>query len=150
MREPAYSVRSVSDLSSHQDRRRRLTQMLLLLLATSAAGCATLIHGTHQEVRFRSDPPGATASVSRIGEMETPGSISMDRSRPARVVFKADGHRSVTIEMERRVSPAVLGNVFCLILPGMLADFLTGAAFEFDSEVYVELEPIPRAADERE
>ena len=42
---------------------RPLGVSLLLVLAPFLAGCATVIHGTRQDVRVETDPPGATASA---------------------------------------------------------------------------------------
>ncbi len=116
--------------------------MLLACIALVGPGCATLLHGTHQEVSFRSEPEQAKVHIAGVGTFETPYSLSMERLEPLEVTFHAKGHEPVTTRVERKVSAVVIGNVFCLILPGLLVDFLTGAAYELADEVFVRLEPI--------
>ena len=128
---------------------RLLPRQTALLIALSlSSGCATLVSGTHQDVRVRSDPPGAVATLSGGGSVITPGRLSIDRSEPTEVTFTAEGYHSVTIRMEREVNPWVMGNVFCLILPGLVADFLMGGAYRFDKEVFVRLEALPPPPDD--
>jgi hypothetical protein len=113
----------------------------LALAALALTGCATVMAGTQQEVRFVSEPPGATASVPGIGAVQTPGSLELDRLRPHRVTFVATGYAPVTVDLDRSVNPWVLGNAFCGILPGLLVDFLVGGAFVLPREVRVVLKP---------
>ena len=117
--------------------------LLLGCLVLSTAGCATLLNGTHQEVHFRSNPSGATLKVGDIEEFETPVTLSIERLHPVEVTLRAEGHEPVTVHIRRRVSALVLGNAFCLILPGLVVDFLSGAAYELEREIFVRLPPLP-------
>jgi uncharacterized protein YceK len=51
---------------------------LLLVLAPLLSGCATVIHGTRQNVRVETDPPGATASAGGQ-KITTPGVLTLKR-----------------------------------------------------------------------
>jgi hypothetical protein len=85
---------------------RRQPLLLGCLLAFSS-GCATLLHGSYQDVQIESNPPGATATVSAIDSQRgplfldpkkeykftTPGTINLRRDNTYRVEFSMPGYK---------------------------------------------------------
>lgn len=57
--------------------------------ALQLTGCATLVNGSHQEVSFKSDPPGAKVTVDGKVRGETPMEVSLDRGNDhkARITY---------------------------------------------------------------
>ena len=105
------------------------------------SGCATLVTGTHQRVRFEAAPEGTVVVVDGRLRLETPAEVQLDKLRRHRVRFEKAGYRPVERTVRRRVQPWVLGNVFALLLPGMVVDFLTGGAYVLDRVVAARLQP---------
>ena len=87
---------------------RLLTALLVLGFAT---GCATVVHGVHQEVWVETDPPGANASAE--GQtVTTPGALRLHRSaKDLEVVVEKEGYVTRRIPLTRKVSGAVWGNL---------------------------------------
>ncbi len=104
-------------------------------------GCATLVTGTHQRVRLEAAPEGTYAVVDGRLRLETPAEVELDKLRAHRVRFEKEGFVAVERRIRRQVQPWVLGNVFVLLLPGMLVDFLTGGAYRLERVVAARLRP---------
>ncbi len=118
----------------------------LLLLAPSLLGCATLVTGSVQRVRIETSPPGARVVLDDRVHLRAPTEIEVDKLRRHRLRVEKEGYRPVERTLPRRVQPWVLGNVFVLILPGLLVDFLTGGAYALPRVFRVRLEPVERPA----
>jgi hypothetical protein len=87
---------------------RLLTALLVLGFAT---GCATVVHGVHQDVWVETEPPGATASAD--GQtITTPGALRLHRSaNDLEVVVEKEGYVTRRVPLTRRTSGAVWGNL---------------------------------------
>jgi hypothetical protein len=87
---------------------RLLPAFLLFGLTT---GCATVVHGVHQEIRVETDPPGATASAE--GQtITTPGALRLHRSaKDLEVVVEKEGYVTRRVALSRKTSGAVWGNL---------------------------------------
>ncbi len=77
---------------------------LVLVLAPFLSGCATMIHGVHQEVRVETEPPGATASVGDQ-KITTPGVLKLKRKEKAlEIVVEKDGYVTKRVALTRKDS----------------------------------------------
>ena len=77
---------------------------LLLVLAPVLSGCATVIHGTHQDVRVETEPPGATASVGDQ-KITTPGVLKLKRKEKAlEIVVEKEGYETRRVALTRKDS----------------------------------------------
>jgi len=77
---------------------------LLLVLAPLLSGCATVIHGTHQDVRVETDPSGATASVGDQ-KITTPGVLKLRRKEKAlEIVVEKEGYETRRVALTRKDS----------------------------------------------
>lgn len=101
----------------------------LSLLAAGLAGCATVIHGTTQQVRFESAPPGVTASAGSQ-TVTTPGELKLARDRSYEVTFEKPGYVSAHSHIGQTESGAVYGNILLGGLIGLLVDYSNGAAYD--------------------
>jgi hypothetical protein len=146
---------------------RLLPPLLLLSLTT---GCATVLHGTRQNVRVETDPPGATASAG--GQtVTTPGVLKLHRKETnLEVVVEKEGYVSVRVPLARQfdvpypgdlvltvsamVGAAVTKSWFGAIgLPvaAVGVDIATGANYRIEpSKIFLRLEPVVAFAMEGE
>ncbi len=67
-----------------------------------SAGCATILHGSHQNVRVETDPPGATASAD--GQtITTPGVLKLHRKATGlEVVVEKEGYVTRRVALVRK------------------------------------------------
>ena len=83
---------------------RPLRMSLLLVLAPLLSGCATVIHGTRQNVRVETDPPGATASAGDQ-KITTPGVLRLRRKEKAlEIVVEKAGYETRRVALTRKDS----------------------------------------------
>ena len=76
----------------------------LLALAPLLSGCATLIHGTRQDVRVETDPPGATASAGDR-KITTPGVLNLKRKEKVlEIVVEKEGYETRRVALTRKDS----------------------------------------------
>lgn len=77
---------------------------LLLVLAPLLSGCATVLHGTRQDVRVETDPPGATASAGDQ-KITTPGVLKLKRKEKAlEIVVEKEGYETRRVALTRKDS----------------------------------------------
>lgn len=107
-----------------------------------APGCATIVTGTRQKVRFLTDPPGATVTLDTGATVKTPGVLYVGRRLRHTATITAPGRCPAHLTILRHVQAWVLGDVATGILPGLIVDFLAGGAFGLPKTVRAQL-PAP-------
>lgn len=116
-----------------------------------AAGCATVIRGTKQDFAIRSEPPGATATLSNGQTCTTPCDLRLPRKQDFSVTFNMDGYQSGTANVRSGWSRGgtqtfVIGNIILGGLIGMGVDASNGATRDlFPNPLDVTLVPNPPA-----
>ena len=138
---------------------RLLPPLLLLALTT---GCATVLHGTRQNVRVETDPPGATASAG--GQtVTTPGVLKLHRKETnLEVVVEKEGYVTRQVILTRTGPDRTRANwafglvggaatqsfvgVVALPVAALGIDYATGAAYRLEpSAIFLRLEPVSAA-----
>lgn len=115
---------------------KKLLMLVFTMLALSS--CATVVHGTTQNMRVKSESNKMITIKDGIGNIVAKGKgeikTSLDRGRgafePARYTVETDGEEVINIVPRMSVGPFLIGNFF---LPGWLwyvVDYANGAAFE--------------------
>ena len=108
---------------------------ITILLAVVSAGCGTMLNGTNQTMRVRTDSPGMTVEVSPIGMVyDLPANISLPRKGMYVFTFKAEGYEDKKVLIRRKVSGGI---VFLNILSGfvpVIIDAVTGGWYNLTSE----------------
>jgi hypothetical protein len=94
------------------------------LLTLSA--CASMIHGTTQEIGFSSSPSKAKVIVDGKELGVTPLVAELDRGREHVVRIERDGYQPFQWPVTRSMSPWILENWFVMIVPA-LVDIADGA-----------------------
>lgn len=96
-----------------------------------AAGCASIIHGSRQDVRVTSVPSGAVVRVNLNNQATTtPGVLTLNRKEIGYVLtFEKQGYRPVEVSLRRTVDGWLFGNIVFGGLVGLVIDFASGSAY---------------------
>ncbi len=104
-----------------------------------SSGCATIVSGVSENIRFESDPVGATVTVDG-GSYETPADVKLSRKRNHEAEFKLEGYLTRREQVLRSTNRAVFGNILIGGLIGILIDSLSGAVNDLEPDlVFVKL-----------
>ncbi len=95
-----------------------------------AAGCATIVHGTKQDVYVTSQPSGAVVRVHGTATT-TPGIVTLDRKQRRYVlVFEKEGYKPIEIKLRRTLDGWFFGNILFGGIIGIIVDFANGSAYK--------------------
>ena len=113
--------------------------VLLLLCLWFSTGCATLIRGNAQTVRFQTDPAQATIKLDGQ-DHSSPFVTRLKRNETHEVIVSAPGYQAITFNLRAQWDGASLGNV---IMPGGSVGFgvdtLDGADRSFNTLAKIKL-----------
>jgi uncharacterized protein YceK len=121
------------------DRGSRKVASLILMLCSAIggfvlSGCATIIHGTRQEVGFSSSPTGAEVWVDNVKMGETPVVAKLRRKDTHTVKLILPGYQSYETTITRSVSGWVWGNLAIGGLIGLGVDAVSGGMYKLSPE----------------
>ena len=107
----------------------------LLLSVSLLTGCASIVHGTRQDVPVSSSPTGADVTVI-CGKVpvkapsQTPTTVSLKRNaEPCNIVVSKPGYEDASVVFVKRMSGWFWGNILFGGIPGMIIDGADGAIF---------------------
>ncbi|UCG62226.1 MAG: PEGA domain-containing protein [Candidatus Zixiibacteriota bacterium] len=105
-------------------------------------GCASIIHGTKQDITFQSSPAGASVSASTslgvsFGSCETPCTLELKRKKEYNVTISKPGFTPVEMVIERKSDGWIWGNILLGGVIGLIVDFSNGAAYKLSPEEVV-------------
>src|SRR3990172_12487095 len=124
--------------------RHSLGLALIVLSSLFGSGCATIIHGTVQEIPVSSSPSGATVVVDGGLRFKTPTTLALSRKESHRLEVSMEGHEPKVVEIKSAISAAVAGNIIFGGLIGVVVDSGSGASSTLTPEVvHVELVLLP-------
>lgn len=115
--------------------KRYFAKVLLLLLAVRlATGCATIIHGSAQDIDIASSPDDAEVWVdgARIGK--TPTRLNLKRGDAHVISIKKEGFKESSVKIDKQVSSWIIGNIIFGGLIGCGIDFISGGAYDLKPE----------------
>lgn len=103
-------------------------------------GCATIIHGTKQDVSISSDPPRANLKVVGAGGLEmfngvTPAVVTLSRKSEYDVFISMDGYKEQRVHISKEFDAWYLGNLLCGGIIGLIIDAANGAMNKLSPEV---------------
>lgn len=104
-------------------------KVLLPVLLLALSGCATILHGTTQEIPITSEPSGADVTVGDL-KATTPARLELARGTPHTVQIAKEGYRTETVQLEKVISGAVAGNIIAGGLIGWGIDAASGAQYK--------------------
>ena len=114
----------------------------LALVAAVVSGCASIIHGSRQDIRVTSNPSGAVVRVNLNNiATTTPGVLNLNRKEIGYVLtFEKEGYKPVEVSLRRTIGGWLFGNIIFGGIIGIVIDFASGSAYKLTpSEVEVAL-----------
>lgn len=111
------------------------TSALLLLGATVMFfGCATIMHGTSQEIGIQSKPTGATVAIDNREYGKTPVVAKLARKDNHTVHFTLEDYQPLDATITRSTSGWVWGNIVFGGLIGLAVDAISGGLYKLSPE----------------
>ena len=99
-----------------------------------AISCASIIHGTTQDVNIASSPDQAEVWIDGARMGTTPTKVTLKRKSDYLVTIKKEGYKEATVKIEGTTSAWIIGNVIFGGIIGCGVDFLTGGAYDLKPE----------------
>lgn len=113
---------------------RALRHATLIGCALALGACASVIHGTHQDVGISSAPTGARVSVDGQDKGDTPLVAHLARKENHLVRLELAGYKPYETTLTRSVSGWVWGNIVIGGLIGFAVDALDGGLYKLTPE----------------
>jgi hypothetical protein len=107
---------------------------LAMLLLPLAAACATIMHGTNQDVGLSSSPTNARVTVNNKPVGSTPVVAKLSRKDNHIVRFELEGYQPFEATLTRRTSGWVWGNIVFGGLIGLAVDAMSGGLYKLTPE----------------
>lgn len=95
----------------------------------STAACASIVHGSNQNVAFDSTPAGASISVDGVPMGTTPAVLRLERKNEHTVRLDLAGYAPFEMQLKKRLSGWVWGNIAFGGIIGVVVDATTGAMY---------------------
>jgi len=92
--------------------------------------CATIMHGTNQDVGISSTPTGATVWIDNTQKARTPFIAKLSRRNNHVIEFQLDGYQPFAATMTHSVSGWVWGNIAFGGLIGFAVDAISGGIYK--------------------
>jgi len=112
----------------------RLPNVGAVATAVVLCSCASIIHGTHQDVGISSNPTGAQVSVDGQVKGATPVVANLTRKDNHIVRIELAGYKPYETTLTRKVSGWVWGNIVFGGLIGLAVDAINGALYNLTPE----------------
>jgi hypothetical protein len=100
-----------------------------LALAAAACGCASIMHGTKQDIGIASSPTGAKVVVDNGAPSTTPYVAKLSRKDNHIVKLTLDGFAPAELTLTKSVSGWVWGNLVFGGLIGLAVDAISGGLY---------------------
>jgi hypothetical protein len=112
--------------------------LVVFICARLAIGCASIIHGTTQDINISSAPDQAEIWIDGAKMGSTPTKITLKRKDNYLVTIKKEGYKEATMKIEGTASAWLIGNIIFGGIIGCGIDLITGGAYDLKPE-YVDI-----------
>jgi len=113
----------------------RIVQVVLsATICSIMLGCASIMHGTSQQIGIGSTPSGARVTVGGQSFGSTPVLANLKRGDSHIVKIELDGYFPYETTLTRRVSGWVWGNLLFGGLIGLAVDAISGGIYNLTPE----------------
>jgi hypothetical protein len=110
---------------------------VILCCIKFAVGCATIIHGTGQNIQVNSDPDEAEIWIDGANYGNTPSRVFLSRKNDYYLVIKKEGFEDSATKIKRETSGWLLGNIVFGGLIGCGIDFSSGGAYDLHPDKFL-------------
>jgi hypothetical protein len=107
---------------------------IILISARLALGCATIIHGSSQDIQVASSPDNAEIWIDGARMGTTPTKLTLSRKHEHNITVKKEGFKDVSVSIENATSAWIVGNIVFGGIPGCAIDLITGGAYDLKPE----------------
>ncbi|MDP3732151.1 MAG: PEGA domain-containing protein [Candidatus Omnitrophota bacterium] len=107
---------------------------VILCFMAELTGCATIIHGTRQDVAITSLPVGAKVTIDNIEYGKTPMVIKLERSKIHRIKLELPGYRPYEAIITKNISGWAFGNIILGGWIGLAIDAVTGGIYDLSPD----------------
>lgn len=115
--------------------KKRIGQFIVLFICVRLAiGCATIIHGSSQDISISSAPDEAEVWIDGARMGTTPTKVTLKRKNDYLVTVKKEGYKEATVKIEGATSAWIIGNIIFGGIIGCGIDFITGGAYDLKPE----------------
>ncbi len=116
--------------------------LTILMCAAMLGACASIMHGTSQEMTFQSSPEEVTVTVGGRVLGKTPITSRLDKKADQSVVFSKDGYKPLTMALTTSLDPWFWGNIVLGGFIGSTTDGINGSVNQYaPSQYFVTLTP---------
>jgi PEGA domain len=113
---------------------RRVTVGCVIILTFELTACASIMHGTHQDVGITSAPTGAAVTIDSVQSGNTPVIAKLTRKANHIVRVELAGYQPYDLTLTHSVSGWVWGNVAIGGLIGLGVDAISGGMYKLTPE----------------
>lgn len=115
--------------------------ILVIAVVAVPCGCATILSGTSQTVRFSSQPAGASVVVGDQST-RTPGTVALKKGSWQReAIFTLEGHQQAKVTISGHIDAIYYLNIITSLGLGCMVDMASGAWLKYDDSYHVPLTP---------
>jgi PEGA domain len=111
-----------------------MKKILVLAISLSFSNCATIIHGSKQDVGFSSNPTGASVTINGESFGKTPTVVKLQRKDQQSVKISLDGYLPYEVVLTRKVDGWIAGNIIFGGIIGLIVDAADGAMYKLSPE----------------
>lgn len=113
---------------------RKIYALGFLALILTLTACATIMHGTSQELGISSNPSGAKVTIGNQDFGSTPVIADLKRGKEHIVKIELEGYLPYETTLTKKVSGWVWGNIVFGGLIGLAVDAISGGLYNLTPE----------------
>ena len=121
---------------------KKVVLMMIAFTVLVFTSCATILSGTSDEIRFDSDPEGASIMLDGLKLGKTPATVTIKRPGfgNKEITLKLDGYEDRTFMLQKEFNTMAICNLASW--PGWVIDVVTGSIMKYSKTNYdLDLDP---------
>jgi len=111
-----------------------MIRLFFFALTLTVTGCATILHGSKQQIGISSTPTGASISINGQNMGVTPTVVKLLRKNTQAIKVEMIGYNPYEIILTRKVDGWIAGNIIFGGLIGLIIDAADGAMYKLSPE----------------
>ena len=112
-----------------------LRGLIVILCIFMSVGCASIMHGTSQDIQIMSSPDDAEVWIDGANFGKTPARVNLSRKKDYLITIKKGGYKDATVKVEGKTSSWIIGNIIFGGFIGCGIDFISGGAYDLTPEI---------------
>lgn len=108
----------------------RTSVVALADCSVALTACASIMHGSHQDIGISSTPTSASVTIDNAAKGQTPFVANLSRKDNHVIHIAADGYEPADLTLTRSTSGWVWGNLVFGGLIGLAVDAITGGLYK--------------------